>query len=117
MHSKIHLGHKAKKRFGQNFLIDDFIIDNIIENIAYNSSGSIVEIGPGLGALTSRLKTLNSELTLIEIDKDLIARLEKVTQSWQQQPKLDLQGRERFQRVDQRRAGQLIVAPCRSRFG
>lgn len=64
--------HHNKKRFGQNFLVDTAIIDNIINSIAPKPSDNMVEIGVGLGALThpllEKLKTLN----IIEIDNELI---------------------------------------------
>jgi 16S rRNA (adenine1518-N6/adenine1519-N6)-dimethyltransferase len=50
--SNTHLGHKARKRFGQNFLNDDYVIDQIVSAIAPNNDDIMVEIGPGLGALT-----------------------------------------------------------------
>ena len=67
------MSHKSKKRFGQNFLVDNIIINNIINSIAPKFDDNMVEIGVGLGALTTpllgKLKTLN----IIEIDRDLIA--------------------------------------------
>lgn len=69
-------GHRAKKRFGQNFLHDPNIIDSIIRNINPTPGDSIVEIGPGLGALTEGLFEGAEKLTLIELDRDLIPRLQ-----------------------------------------
>jgi 16S rRNA (adenine1518-N6/adenine1519-N6)-dimethyltransferase len=67
--------HKAKKRFGQNFLVDEQIIADIISSIRPEPDDNMVEIGPGLGALTRPLlKTLN-HLHVVEIDRDIIARL------------------------------------------
>ncbi len=67
--------HKAKKQFGQNFLVDQNIIADIVRAIRPQPDDSMVEIGPGLGALTRPLlKTLNS-LHVVEIDRDIIARL------------------------------------------
>jgi 16S rRNA (adenine1518-N6/adenine1519-N6)-dimethyltransferase len=67
--------HKAKKKFGQNFLIDERMIGEIIRAIRPEIDDNIVEIGPGLGALTrpllERLKTLH----VVEIDRDIISRL------------------------------------------
>ncbi|HET7832195.1 MAG TPA: 16S rRNA (adenine(1518)-N(6)/adenine(1519)-N(6))-dimethyltransferase RsmA [Gallionella sp.] len=67
--------HKAKKRFGQNFLVDEQIIADIITLIRPEPADNMVEIGPGLGALTRPLlKKLNC-LHVVEIDRDIIARL------------------------------------------
>lgn len=68
-------GHIPRKRFGQNFLIDDGIIAGIISAIMPQQSDNLVEIGPGLGALTDPLLDRLNRLQVIEIDRDLIARL------------------------------------------
>ena len=68
--------HKARKRFGQNFLIDSQIIDRIIATIAPKSSDNLIEIGPGKGALTLPLLETIEQMKVIEIDRDLIAFLE-----------------------------------------
>ncbi len=67
--------HIPRKRFGQNFLVDDGIIDSIINAIAPQRGDNLVEIGPGLGALTAPLLTRLDRLQVIEIDRDLIAVL------------------------------------------
>jgi 16S rRNA (adenine1518-N6/adenine1519-N6)-dimethyltransferase len=67
--------HIPRKRFGQNFLVDDGIIDGIINAIAPQRNDRLVEIGPGLGALTAPLLTRLEHLHVVEIDRDLIARL------------------------------------------
>lgn len=69
------IGHIPRKRFGQNFLIDDGIIAGIISAIMPRRSDNLVEIGPGLGALTGPLLDRLDLLQVIEIDRDLIARL------------------------------------------
>jgi len=69
--------HQARKRFGQNFLTDANIIDRIIEVIDPQPGDCIVEIGPGQGALTGHLLDSGAELHLVEIDRDLAARLEE----------------------------------------
>jgi 16S rRNA (adenine1518-N6/adenine1519-N6)-dimethyltransferase len=70
--------HRAKKRFGQNFLVDSNVIDNIIYSINPQPDDHIIEIGPGLGALTQPLlKTLN-RLDVIELDRDVIPELNKL---------------------------------------
>jgi 16S rRNA (adenine1518-N6/adenine1519-N6)-dimethyltransferase len=67
--------HVARKRFGQNFLVSREIIDHIISAIAPQSGETMVEIGPGLGALTEPLLEHLEHLHVVEIDRDLIARL------------------------------------------
>ena len=62
---------KAKKSLGQNFLVDNNIIEKIIGKITSDSNDLIVEIGPGMGALTKRLKEKGSFLIAYEVDKDL----------------------------------------------
>jgi len=68
--------HKAKKRFGQNFLVDEQIIADIISAIRPEPADNMVEIGPGLGALTRPLLKRLNHLHVVEIDRDIIARLE-----------------------------------------
>lgn len=70
--------HIARKRFGQHFLIDQSIIYNIIKSAHLRRDDYVVEIGPGLGALTHPLLKELNQLTLIELDRDLI-------HYWQQQ--------------------------------
>lgn len=64
-----------KKSFGQHFLQDDFVIDEIIAACDVQSGELIVEVGPGGGALTNRLVETQNPLTLIEADRDLIPKL------------------------------------------
>jgi 16S rRNA (adenine1518-N6/adenine1519-N6)-dimethyltransferase len=71
----LHLKHKARKRFGQNFLRDPHVIDNIINVINPCSGELLVEIGPGLGALTEHLIAHLDNLQAIELDRDLITAL------------------------------------------
>ncbi len=68
--------HKARKRFGQNFLVDEQIIGDIIRAIRPEPADNMVEIGPGLGALTRPLLKRLNHLHVVEIDRDIIARLE-----------------------------------------
>ncbi len=63
---------KARKRFGQNFLQDDNVISGIIGAIAPRPGQKLVEIGPGLGALTEHLLAGAGELDVVELDRDLI---------------------------------------------
>ena len=69
--------HKARKRFGQNFLHDQQVIDRIIASVAPRPSDLIIEIGPGQAALTRPLLASGAELHLVELDRDLVAYLEK----------------------------------------
>jgi 16S rRNA (adenine1518-N6/adenine1519-N6)-dimethyltransferase len=68
-------GHRPRKRFGQNFLQDPTIIDQIIQTIHPQYEDSVVEIGPGLGALTQPLLDCLKHLDVIEIDRDLAQAL------------------------------------------
>jgi 16S rRNA (adenine1518-N6/adenine1519-N6)-dimethyltransferase len=68
--------HKAKKKFGQNFLVDSQIIADIIALIRPRTEDNLLEIGPGLGALTRPLLLKLKHLHVVEIDRDIIARLE-----------------------------------------
>ena len=65
--------HRARKRFGQNFLQDNGIIYSIVALINPGVSMHIIEIGPGLGALTLPLLGNLEHLDLLEIDRDLVA--------------------------------------------
>jgi 16S rRNA (adenine1518-N6/adenine1519-N6)-dimethyltransferase len=69
--------HIARKRFGQHFLTDHGIIDSIVQAIAPQPGDAMVEIGPGLAALTQPLVERLGHLTVIELDRDLAARLRK----------------------------------------
>jgi 16S rRNA (adenine1518-N6/adenine1519-N6)-dimethyltransferase len=68
-------GHQARKRFGQNFLVSPGVVRHIVEAIAPRPGDRVVEIGPGLGALTEPLLAALGHLHVVEIDRDLIARL------------------------------------------
>lgn len=70
--------HIARKRFGQNFLHDTGVINRIISTIAPQKSDLLVEIGPGQAALTHPLQQSGAELHVIELDRDLVRRLEEV---------------------------------------
>ncbi|MCL7791664.1 16S rRNA (adenine(1518)-N(6)/adenine(1519)-N(6))-dimethyltransferase RsmA, partial [Pasteurella multocida] len=75
MNSKKHLGHTARKRFGQNFLHDNNVIHGIVSAIYPQKDQFLVEIGPGLGALTEPVGELVDHLTVVELDRDLAERL------------------------------------------
>ena len=70
------MAHKPRKRFGQNFLVDHQVINQIISTIAPKKDDNIIEIGPGKGALTFPLAEYLEHLSVIEIDRDLISILE-----------------------------------------
>ena len=74
---RTHQGHQAKKRFGQNFLVDQGIIAAIVAAIAPLPGDNMVEIGPGLAALTTPLVAKLGHLSVVEIDRDIVARLRK----------------------------------------
>ncbi len=68
--------HKARKRFGQNFLNDRQVIERIVSTISPKKDDDIVEIGPGKGAITFPLLEQLNKLNVIEIDRDLTALLQ-----------------------------------------
>ncbi|MEK7989397.1 MAG: 16S rRNA (adenine(1518)-N(6)/adenine(1519)-N(6))-dimethyltransferase RsmA [Thiotrichaceae bacterium] len=72
--------HRPRKRFGQNFLHDQQVIQQIIAAISVRESDFLVEIGPGQGALTKPLLTQISHLVAIEFDRDLVQYLQ--SQNW-----------------------------------
>ena len=69
------MSHKARKRFGQNFLVDDQIVNRIVATISPKKNDNIIEIGPGKGAITFPLLEHLDHLSVIEIDRDLISFL------------------------------------------
>jgi 16S rRNA (adenine1518-N6/adenine1519-N6)-dimethyltransferase len=69
--------HQARKRFGQHFLTDGGVLDAIVAAIDPKPGEALIEIGPGLGALTLPLLERCERLTVIELDRDLAARLRK----------------------------------------
>jgi len=69
--------HVARKRFGQNFLTDNTVLANIIDVIAPESGQTMVEIGPGLAAMTALLQKRLGHMHVVELDRDLVTRLEK----------------------------------------
>ncbi|GAA5216115.1 16S rRNA (adenine(1518)-N(6)/adenine(1519)-N(6))-dimethyltransferase RsmA [Corallincola platygyrae] len=70
-----HMGHTARKRFGQNFLNDHHIIEQIVTAIHPQPGEPLVEIGPGLGALTEPVADETDHLHVVELDRDLAERL------------------------------------------
>ncbi len=73
--SKKVQGHQARKRFGQNFLHDPQIIRRIIRSINPLASENLVEIGPGLGAITTQILKLTGKIQVVELDRDIIPKL------------------------------------------
>ena len=69
--------HQPRKRFGQHFLTDTAVLDAIVGAIDAKPGQALIEIGPGLGALTKPLLERCQRLTVIELDRDLAARLRK----------------------------------------
>lgn len=69
--------HIAKKRFGQNFLTDQAIISSLVDAISPKTNDLMVEIGPGLGALTQPLMQQLEMLHVVEVDRDIITWMEK----------------------------------------
>ena len=69
--------HRARKRFGQHFLHDRKVIDRILRALDPQPGDNLVEIGPGQGALTFPLLGICKELTAIELDRDLVPRLQQ----------------------------------------
>ena len=67
--------HRPRKRFGQNFLENQHVIQSILQSLHLQASDNVLEIGPGLGALTKPLLNILTKLTAIEIDTDLHAHL------------------------------------------
>ncbi|MES3022571.1 MAG: 16S rRNA (adenine(1518)-N(6)/adenine(1519)-N(6))-dimethyltransferase RsmA [Pseudomonadota bacterium] len=69
--------HVARKRFGQNFLTDKMVLNDIIEAIAPRPGQAMVEVGPGLAAMTALLLKHLPHMHVVELDRDLVVRLEK----------------------------------------
>ncbi len=78
------ISHSPRKRFGQNFLQDDQIIQRIINAISPTIKQHLVEIGPGKGALTEYLLKYNCQLDIIELDNDLFKMLVEELSSFEQ---------------------------------
>jgi 16S rRNA (adenine1518-N6/adenine1519-N6)-dimethyltransferase len=75
--------HRAKKRFGQNFLRDRQVVDRILAAAALTPADRVFEIGPGLGVLTERLLKVAQQVVIVEIDRDLAA-------TWQEREERNL---------------------------
>ena len=74
-YSFMTVDHKARKRFGQNFLIDQQIIGQIISAVGAKSEDNLIEIGPGTAAITEHLVKTCPNMNLLELDRDLVSFL------------------------------------------
>ena len=77
------MAHQPRKRFGQHFLTDESVVEAIVDAIDPRPGQALVEVGPGLGAMTRPLLARCGRLTVIELDRDLAARL-------RHEPRLDV---------------------------
>ncbi|MGZ8847020.1 MAG: 16S rRNA (adenine(1518)-N(6)/adenine(1519)-N(6))-dimethyltransferase RsmA [Pyrinomonadaceae bacterium] len=75
LHPSTFIPHPSKRRFGQNFLVDRSVIERIIAAVGPRPVETIIEIGPGQGALTSRLVEKAGRVIAIEFDRDLVPQL------------------------------------------
>lgn len=75
---RLEFPHTPRKRFGQNFLQDAGTIQKIIQYLHPNNEEKVLEIGPGLGALTTPLLEIVNHLDVVEIDRELVARLKTI---------------------------------------
>ena len=71
------MSHRPRRRFGQHFLESSAILDAMAERLAYARDDCVLEIGPGAGALTAHLLAASDDVTVVEIDRDLVAGLRK----------------------------------------
>ena len=81
------MNHRPRKRFGQNFLHDTQIIQSIVDAVHPQPSQHLVEIGPGQGAITEPLWQSGADMDVIELDRDLVARLQQL---WAQRDRIRL---------------------------
>ncbi|MDA7588799.1 16S rRNA (adenine(1518)-N(6)/adenine(1519)-N(6))-dimethyltransferase RsmA [Porticoccaceae bacterium] len=79
--------HKARKRFGQNFLVDQQVIGRIVAAVGASPADNLIEIGPGTAAITEHLLTQCPTMTVIELDRDLIKFL---TAKFSQYPEMKI---------------------------
>ncbi len=69
--------HQPRRRFGQNFLHSEAILEAMAERLAYSRADPVLEIGPGEGALTRHLVAASDDVTVVEIDRDLVEVLKR----------------------------------------
>ena len=67
--------HRARKRFGQHFLVDQIVVQEIVNAVAITDTDHIVEIGPGLGIMTEAMLPMARYLDAVELDRDLVSKL------------------------------------------
>ena len=79
----VQSGHVLRKRFGQHFLRDAALVEQMLDLMQIDHHDHVLEVGPGLGAMTLPLLQRVQKLTVIEVDRDLIAR-------WQQHPQVEV---------------------------
>lgn len=87
---KPKFSHRPRKRFGQNFLKNPAIIQAILNGIQAKPTDNLIEIGPGLGALTFPLLDAVNYLSVIEIDRDLSERLKNIVSEQKKQEKINI---------------------------
>ncbi len=75
----LEMGVAPKRSLGQNFLVADHVIQKIIHKVAFYKAKQIIEIGPGLGALTESLVKMGQPLTLLELDREFSAYWKRVS--------------------------------------
>jgi 16S rRNA (adenine1518-N6/adenine1519-N6)-dimethyltransferase len=68
----LSINHQARKRFGQNFLVDQQIIGQIVSAINPQIDDNLIEIGPGMAAITEHLVKLCPGMSVLELDRDLV---------------------------------------------
>jgi len=73
--------HRPQKRFGQNFLHDTRVIDQILSAADLSSADRVLEIGPGLGVLTDRMLPKAGQVVVMEVDRNLVERLKHRTEA------------------------------------
>jgi 16S rRNA (adenine1518-N6/adenine1519-N6)-dimethyltransferase len=71
------VSHQPRRRFGQNFLHSEAILEAMAERLAYSRADPVLEIGPGEGALTRHLVAASDDVTVVEIDRDLVEVLKR----------------------------------------
>ncbi|HEY5604297.1 MAG TPA: 16S rRNA (adenine(1518)-N(6)/adenine(1519)-N(6))-dimethyltransferase RsmA [Gammaproteobacteria bacterium] len=71
--------HRPRKRFGQNFLKDPFVVQQIVNAIAPRATDHVVEIGPGMGVMTQAILPQVRFLDAVELDRDLVAKLQRLS--------------------------------------
>ncbi len=74
------MAHQARKRFGQHFLVDSGVIHAIVRAIEPDPQDAVIEIGPGLGAMTRPLLASLNEMAVVELDRDLVKRWQSEAQ-------------------------------------